>query len=120
MVHSGARGIHFEPDGWAGLYFHHPSLINTASYSGLDFWIHGGTSGNQDVEVRLFNGDQEVGSAEISELLGAPIAAGQWRHVVMPFSSLGISGSFNDIFFQDASGQNQARVYLDDIQLAPK
>ena len=120
VAHGGSRAISFEPDGWSGLAFHHPTPIDTAAFAGVELWVNGGVSGGQAVNVRLFLGGQDQGSAKVSDLLGAPVAAGAWQRVFMPFDALGISGSFDDLYLQDWSGQNQGKLYVDDVRLVPK
>ena len=119
VVHTGARAISFEPDAWAGLVFHHATPINTALYSGVELWIHGGTTGGQAVNLQLFLAGQDKGSAAISDLMGTPIPAGAWKRVFMPFGALGISGTFDDLYVQDGSGLDQAKVYIDGVRLLP-
>jgi peptidoglycan/xylan/chitin deacetylase (PgdA/CDA1 family) len=120
VVRTGPRAASFEPDGWAGLDFHHPTPIDTTLYTGLDFWVNGGPSGNQAVNVRLFLGSLEKGSALLSDLLGTPVAPNKWQHVFLPFASLGISGGFDDLYLQDWSGLNQGKIFIDDMRLVPK
>ena len=119
VVHSGSRAVSFEPDAWAGLDFHHATAIDTSLYTGLEFWVNGGPTGGQVVNIRLFLGGQEKGSALISALLGAPVAAGGWQRVFLPFAGLGISGSFDNLYLQDWSGLNQGTIYIDDMRLVP-
>jgi peptidoglycan/xylan/chitin deacetylase (PgdA/CDA1 family) len=120
VVRSGSRAISFEPDGWSGLAFQHPTPIDTAAFAGVELWVNGGTSGGQAVNIRLFLGGQEQGSAVVSTLLGAPVAAGAWQRVFMPFAALGISGTFDVLYIQDWSGQNQGTLYVDDMRLVPR
>lgn len=120
VVRTGARAASFEPDGWAGLDFHHPTPIDTTLYTGLELWVNGGPSGNQMVNLRFFLGSQQKGSAFISDLLGTPVAPNTWQHVFLPFASAGISGSFDDLYIQDWSGETQGTLYVDDIQLVPR
>lgn len=120
VVHAGSSAIRFEPDGWAGLMFHH-SGIDLSQYQALELWVHGGTTGGQAVQMVLHDGTQTLGAVSLDAALGAPIAAGTWQKVTVSLSSLGISsGTLVDLYFQDGSGGDQGAVYLDDISLIPR
>jgi endoglucanase len=117
VVHSGAKSIRFEPDYWGGLYFHHPGL-ELSEFQSIELWVHGGTTGGQQVQLVLLDDPQELGSVRLDVALGHPIAAGTWQKVSIPLSSLGLSsGTLRDIYLQDVSGGNQARLYVDDFVL---
>jgi peptidoglycan/xylan/chitin deacetylase (PgdA/CDA1 family) len=116
-IHAGSTAIRFEPDGWAGLMFHHDGL-DLSQYQAIEFWVHGGTAGGQAVRLVLHDGSQTLGFIRLDTAMGAPIAAGTWRKVSVSLASLGISsGTLRDIYFQDDSGGDQPAVYLDDISL---
>jgi peptidoglycan/xylan/chitin deacetylase (PgdA/CDA1 family) len=120
VVHAGSNAISFEPDGWSGLMFHH-SGVDLSGYQAIELWVHGGTTGGQSVQLVLHDGTQTLGAVSLDAALGAPIAAGTWQKVTVPFSSLGISsGTLVDLYFQDASGGDQGTVYLDDVSLIPR
>lgn len=119
-VHAGTTSISFEPDGWAGLMFHHNGL-DLSLYQSLELWVHGGTTGGQAVRMVLEGPSGTLGAIRLSTALGAPIAAGTWQKVTVPLSSLGISsGTLQNLYFQDDSGANQPVMYLDDISLIPR
>jgi len=53
-THSAPASISFEPDAFEGLYFSSPSLVRSyANFDGLRFWVHGGTSGNQNILIKF-------------------------------------------------------------------
>ncbi|WP_240359022.1 polysaccharide deacetylase family protein [Pyxidicoccus trucidator] len=119
VVHAGSSAISFEADAWSGLMFHH-SGVDLSLYQSLELWVHGGTTGGQSVQLVLHDGTQTLGAVSLDAALGAAIAPGTWQKVTVPFSSLGLtSGTLVDLYFQDASGGDQATVYLDDISLIP-
>jgi hypothetical protein len=120
VVHAGTAAASFEPDGWAALFLHRDLGIDTAAYSAVDFWVHGGPSGGQNVRIALTVGGSVVGhDAPLGSFLtGGVIPAGQWVKAHVPFASLGVgSGTFDGFWLQDGTGGNQAAVYVDDVQL---
>jgi hypothetical protein len=120
VVHTGTSAISFEPDGWAGLFFHRDLGIDTGVYDAVDLWVHGGPGGGQNVRIALTSGGSIVGSdAPLAGFVtGGTIPAGAWAKAHVPFASLGISsGSFDGFWLQDGTGGNQAAVYVDDVQL---
>lgn len=120
VVHAGSSAIRFEADAWSGLMFHHAG-VDLSLYQSLELWVHGGTTGGQAVQLVLHDGTQALGSVSLASALGAPIAPGTWQKVTVPFSALGLTtGTLVDLYFQDASGGDQATVYLDDISLIPR
>ena len=53
LVHSGADSLSVtHTAGYAGLYLSFPTALSTQGYTNLTFWIHGGTSGGQNVQVK--------------------------------------------------------------------
>ena len=56
-VHSGSDSLAVTfNSGWAGLYLHAGSAIDTSGYDQLRFWIHGGSAGSRQLRV-VANGD---------------------------------------------------------------
>ena len=118
-VHSGPTALSFEPDNWEALMFHHTGL-DLSLYQSVDLWVHGGTTGGQQVRLALFNDATPLGSINLADALGHPLAAGTWQKVSIPLSTLGAtSGTVNDFYVQDDSGTNQGTVYVDDFVLVP-
>lgn len=120
VVHAGGAAISFEPDSWAGLFFHRDLGIDTAVYDAVDLWVHGGPGGGQNVRIALTSGGSIVGNdAPLAGFVtGGTIPAGVWAKAHVPFASLGVSsGSFDGFWLQDGTGGNQAAVYVDDVQL---
>ncbi|TSC26020.1 polysaccharide deacetylase family protein [Corallococcus sp. Z5C101001] len=119
-VHSGATAIGFEPDFWEALMFHHAGL-DLSLYQSVDLWVHGGTTGGQQVRLALYNGSTPRGSMNLATALGHPIAAGTWQKVSIPLSALGAtSGTVDDLYVMDDSGANQGTLYVDDFILVPR
>ena len=120
IIHSGTAAVSFEPDGWTALFLHRDAGIDTAAYSAVDFWIHGGPAGGQSLRIALTVGGSIVGNdaALAPFIVGGTVPAGQWAKVHVPFASLGVSsGTFDGFWIQDGTGGNQAATYVDDVQL---
>lgn len=122
VVHAGGAAVSFEPDGWAGIYFHVDAGLTTDAYEAFDFWIHGGAAGGQALTVALYTGTSLAGSAPLANYLpGGVLPGGQWVHVRVPFADLGLAaGVMNGFCLQDRSGGDQATVYVDDILVAER
>lgn len=119
VVHGGSAAISFEPDGWAGLYLHRDAGIDVAAYGALELWVRGAGSGGQKLTVALLSGGSVAGSAALETFVaGGSIPGGSWAKATVPFGSLGVtSGYLDGVWLQDASGVNQATLYVDDVQL---
>jgi hypothetical protein len=120
VVHAGGAAISFEPDRWAGLYFHHAG-VDVAPYGSIELWVHGGPAGGQLVKLRFLRGSQLLGDVLLSEALGGPVAPGAWQRVSVPLAQLGLaSGTFDAIYLQDWSGADQGTLYVDDVRLVAR
>lgn len=119
VVHGGNAAISFEPDGWAGLYLHRDEGIDVASYGAVELWVRGASSGGQKVTVALLSGGAVAGSGALETFVaGGSVPGGSWAKATVPFASLGVTTGFLDgIWLQDASGGNQATLYVDDVRL---
>ncbi|MCA1827464.1 MAG: polysaccharide deacetylase, partial [Myxococcales bacterium] len=120
VVHSGAAAISFAPVNWDGLYFHH-SGVDTTGFGSIELYVNGGPGGGQDIILAVYDGQTLLGEVDIPQWLGHALRAGIWEHVVVPLSTLGVSGRpLRDLYVQDNSGSStQATVYVDDVRLIP-
>jgi hypothetical protein len=112
-VHSGAKSISVSATAGQAIYLHHDAF-DTSSYASLTFWIHGGSSGGQRLQVQaLLNG-----AAQSATLLPA-LPASTWQQITLPLASLGVANKPNldGFWIQDRSGTTQPAFYLDDISL---
>jgi hypothetical protein len=97
---------------YEALYLEH-TPFNTLPYASLDFWINGGPSGGQKVQVAgLLNGLSMFNYPLVLE-------TNVWQHINIPLSDLGVADATNCTGFWIQSGQYDAQpvYYLDDIQL---
>jgi hypothetical protein len=101
---------------YQALYLSHPPF-NTSLYSSLDFWINGGSSGGQKLQVVGLSGLSN-GVAQLSYSLGT-LQTNVWQHFTIPLSSLGVANAtnFTGIFIQSSIFSSQPVFYVDDIQL---
>jgi len=111
FVHSGTKSIGVTTGGWTALYLHHAPL-DTTMLNGLSFWIHGGTTGGQLLQVQaLRNG----GSHLVVQL---PPLAASWQKVTISLAQLGVEGvqDLDGFWIQSRTSASQPTFYVDDIQ----
>ena len=111
-VHTGADSISITAGAWAALYLH-SNPIDTSPYTSLSFWINGGATGGQLLQVAA----DRNGSGQAGYQLNA-LTSG-WQEITIPLSSLGVASvtDFDGIYIQDRSGTSQPTFYLDDVTL---
>ena len=120
-VHGGSSAISFEPDAWEAVYLHRDEAIDTIAYEALELWVHGGQEGGQEVKVAFLSENDVLVSVDLEEhLTGGAVAAGQWALARISFDDIGLSGVFNEVWFQDDTGGDQGTVFLDDIAVAER
>ncbi len=113
-VRRGPAAISVTAGGWEALYLRRQSVKNTAGYTALAFWVHGGETGGQVLQVvGLRNGTIQTAKA-----ISAP-TAGVWTRVVIPLAELGLAGvsDFNGVWIQNATGSALSTFHVDDIAL---
>ncbi|HEV7490938.1 MAG TPA: hypothetical protein VGO25_09040, partial [Rhodanobacteraceae bacterium] len=123
-AHGGTHSVAFTGDNFNAVSFTDPTQdFAVAQYPILHFWIHGGTTGGQ--ELALFACPDSSGSGCASAPLdgfiaGGSIAADQWREVTVPLTSppLSLAGSVArfDLQNQITPGA-QPTLYIDDMSL---
>ncbi|MDQ2798959.1 MAG: hypothetical protein M3Y13_04870, partial [Armatimonadota bacterium] len=112
-VHSGKDSIRVTTAPWQALFFHH-APFNSSPYGSVSFWINGGATSGQRLQVQaLLNGQAQAAVA----VPGPP--ANGWRQVTIPLSALGAASktNFDGFWIQDASGRSQPAFYVDDVAL---
>jgi len=123
VVRTGTAAISFEPDGWAGLFFHRDAGFTGTEYEAIELWVRGGGAAGQQITVAIISGGSPAGSAMplAGFVEGGSIPAGAWAKATVPFSALGLStGSWDGLWLQDADGGNQPTLYVDDVRLLPR
>jgi hypothetical protein len=120
-VHAGTYSISLVPSGWAALYLHLNGSVDGSLYDGLEFYVHGGTVGHQNLRVVFLSSGSVLANVPLADYLPGGPPAGSWASVRIPLDPLGLgSGSFNQLYFQDGSGGTQATMYLDDIRFTER
>lgn len=121
-VHLGSKSIAATyTQAWGGVYVHHGTGVSPTGLGRLEFYVHGGSAGGQDLVVQLGDtGGWRTMVAVGGYISGGSVAAGSWRRVSIPFSALGISTyAITDVVIQDDSGGAQPGFYVDQVQFLP-
>jgi hypothetical protein len=115
VVNSGSKSIAATITGaWGALYLQH-SAFNSSSYSNLIFWINGGPTGGQQLQVSGHAGGAEQLSTNLPTL-----SANSWRQFSVPLASLGIANrtDVDGLWLWDRVGAPQATFYVDGMMLS--
>lgn len=116
-AHSGSRAISIRPSRSQSVVLRATTTVSVASAGGLRFWVNGGTSGNQSVDVVVSVGLFDY-RRSLTAILGHRPVRGVWEEVRVPFSSFGISnGSIDSITFVGTTFLPGGQMLLDDIAL---
>lgn len=122
-VHSGnySVSVNINSSTYEGLQIVH-SAFDSTPYSSVSFWLNGGVSGGQQLQL---SGLAQIGSTQNvwqSSYALAALPANTWQQFTVPLSALGIAdkGNATGIVFQDRIGAAQPTFYVDDIQLDAK
>jgi Glycoside hydrolase family 44 len=119
-VHSGNDSVSVTfTNTWEGIQIYHPDQDSTP-YSNISFWLNGGSSGGQKLQVYGLldiNGTANDGQGEYYQL--PSLVANTWQQFNVPLSSLGVAGqaNFTGFVIQDSQGTTQPTFYVDDISL---
>jgi len=114
-AHAGADAISVQAGAYQALYLHHDPQA-ASGFTALRFWINGGPTGGQKLQVQATLG----GMSQPAYALPAP-AANTWTLVSIPLSALGLTNqtNFDGFWVQDTSGQSANPVYfIDDVTLS--
>jgi len=119
IAHAGDSSIRLSPSREGALYLYSNRYFLTHDYNTLEFWIHGGTSGGQQLNVLLQAGGKTVAKVDLAHYLPeGQLQAGVWQLVQINLLPLRMpSGLFDGILLQDKTQADQRDVYVDDIRL---
>ena len=111
--HSGTSAISVVADAWEALSLWH-SPQNASAYTNFSFWIHGGSTGGQQLQVYA----EKDGTGLPAVAIPAP-SAGTWQKVSLSLASLGLTDATNMTRFniQNTSGGTLGTFYIDDVSL---
>ena len=117
-VHSGSASIRFTPEAFDAVSWCTP-LTSTVDVAGISFWVNGGASGGQDLELAfaLLGGAQA--QASLATLYGAPLPADTWVQINASFDAapMQYAGNFDQFWILSNTGTVQPDVYIDDVSL---
>jgi hypothetical protein len=113
-VRRGSSAVSVTAGGWQAFYLQRQTMLETIGYSALAFWIHGGETGGQTLQVFALRD----GNLQTPKVIPA-LTAGVWTRVVIPLSELGLAGvyDFNGLWIQNPSGSAISAFHVDDIAL---
>ncbi len=117
-VKVGTRALAVTTTPWTAVVFHLSSPLAITAPTKMEFWIHGGTTGNQSLTIQFFDGSTARGSLPISTSLGRPIPADAWSKVSIDLAALGItSGQITEANVWYGVGDAGSPYSLDDVRL---
>jgi hypothetical protein len=82
------------------------------NYQSLHFWIHGGTTGGQTMDVSVINSNGVGSSVTL-----APPVANTWTYVVLPMSQFSVTGDVFQIVFDNTAAGAQGSFYIENLNL---
>jgi len=113
-VHSGSKSYSVTiTNAWGALSLWH-NAQDSSAYTNLTFWINGGESGGQQLQIYA-----EVTGATEPAISLPTLAANTWQQMNFSLSALGIANQPNFIRFsiQDRRGAAEPTFYVDEISL---
>ena len=115
VVYTGLNALAVEHTGaFGGLFFAVESNIAADDLSALRFWIHGGSTGGQDLGARLERPD---GSITNEVVIGT--TANLWNEISIPIDDFGVVTDVTGIVIQSRLPSTQAVYYVDEVGLVP-
>ncbi len=112
-VQAGSDSISVSAGPYQALYLHQ-TAFDSSIYANLVFWINGGSSGGQLLQVQATLN----GAAETVVTIPA-LAANTWQRITIPLASLGVANQpdMDGFWIQDRSGTTQPTFYVDTISI---
>src|SRR5580700_6559832 len=112
-VQAGNDSIGVSATAYQALYLHHDAF-DSSLYGNLVFWINGGATGGQLLQVQATLN----GAAQTVVTLPA-LAANTWQQISIPLSSLGVQNQpdMDGFWIQDHSGTTQPTFFVDTISI---
>ncbi len=101
--------------GWAAVYLHSNVHIYTDSMQTLRFFIHGGSTGGQQLSVGV-DGLNGAAPATTTRVSVVP-RANAWTLVEIPLSQFGVVQIIKGVFWSDPTGNSQPTFYVDDVSV---
>ncbi|MEM7113812.1 MAG: glycoside hydrolase family 44 protein [Chloroflexota bacterium] len=98
--------------GWSSFYARAETAVSTTTLNTLEFWLHGGSSGGQQISVKLVDGNGQWLNGQT-----VTAVAGTWTQHQIDLQALGNPSSILGVVFQEVTGNAQPIFYLDNIAL---
>jgi hypothetical protein len=98
---------------YQAIYIAH-SAFDSTPYSGISFWINGGPTGGQQLQMQALLGSTAQPAVKLS-----PLPTNSWENLNISLGALGVAGqpNFSGFWIQDRIGAAQPTFYIDDITL---
>jgi alpha-N-arabinofuranosidase len=114
-VHSAGDSISATiTNAWGAIQLNHSSM-STTGFVSISFWLNGGTSGGQQLQMY---GNLSTGTQNSRPVFTSP-PAGAWQQYTISLAALGVANvaNFTGFAIQDHVGSTEPTFYVDDIQL---
>lgn len=114
-VHSGSTSVAVTPTAWSAAYLRSAAApVDTQGLLNVTFWVHGGATGGQRLQVVAVVNDVAQPGIPI-----AALAPDTWQRISIPLSALGADNrtDVNGFWVQEGTGQDSPTFYIDDIVL---
>ena len=114
-AHTGSVSMAVTPAAWSALYLRSADApVDTHGYLNFTFWVHGGATGGQTIQVVAVINDAPQPGVRV-----ATPAADTWQKVTVPLSALGADdrSDVNGFWIQEGAGIDQPTFYIDTIVL---
>jgi hypothetical protein len=110
-VHGGTKSIAVTyTGGWSGLQLGNWQRVDASGYDTLRFWVHGGSSGGQTIQVEV--GDNFTGAAVSQSVTPS---AGTWTKIDVPLAGLGSPRWVTHVQWFNDTPDAQPIFYVDDV-----
>jgi hypothetical protein len=115
-VHSGNYSISATMPAWSRIWFIHDP-IDTTLYTNFTFWVNGGPSGGQYLQVAASTNGVDGTWINIG-----PLQTNAWQQVTISLAALGVANqtNLNYLWINNWSGTAQPVFYVDDVSLTAK
>ncbi|HWW03279.1 MAG TPA: glycoside hydrolase family 44 protein [Candidatus Acidoferrum sp.] len=113
-VYSGTSSISITCTNYQALYLHH-TVFDSTPYTNLTFWINGGASGGQPLQVQATTNQVAL----TNHYTIVPPSPNTWQLVTVPLSTLGVAGvpTMDGFWIQSTTSSQLTPFYVDDITL---
>ncbi len=112
-THGGSDSISVTTANYSALYLHHDAF-DSALYTNLTFWIHGGPTGGQSLKVQATVNGQATNAVNLPSL-----PANTWQQITLSLAALHVANNPNmdGFWIQSLASATQPTFFVDDIKL---